>query len=161
MKRSEGTATTGNGGAAISINSLWKVFGKNPERAIDPNLAGTSKEEVLVRYEKTPYTDSMAKKARNLALNYFMDYLTEYGMKLYKTRFNSVPEGNDNPEAHGRRHSAIRANCSNVVEEWGTRVGLSSHALFNVKARFMETADLFLKDQVGIDPVEMEQEAAN
>jgi hypothetical protein len=145
-----------------TIEVLARIYlGLRKKNDIIPGERLKIQEEVLVRYEKAPYTDSMAKKARNLALNYFMDYLTEYGMKLYKTSFNSVPQGNDNPEAHGRRHSAIRGNCANAVEEWGTRVGLSSHALFNVKARFMETADLFLKDQVGIDPVEMEQQAAN
>ena len=53
----------------------------------------------------------------------------------------------------------MRTNCTHVLEEWGTRVGLSSHALFSVKARFMETSDIFLKEQVGIDPSETAENA--
>lgn len=36
-----------NGSTALSIKSLWKVFGKNPERVLEPEYAGRGKADIL------------------------------------------------------------------------------------------------------------------
>lgn len=36
-----------SGGRAISVSSLWKVFGKNPERVLAPEHSGKDKSEIL------------------------------------------------------------------------------------------------------------------
>ena len=63
MQRDEGTAPGSNapaaplgprpappsdgGSCAISVNSLWKVFGKNPERVLAPEHSGKNKSDIL------------------------------------------------------------------------------------------------------------------
>ena len=54
MQRDEGTATgssvpaaPANGGYAISVSSLWKVFGENPDRVLAPEYSGKDKSEIL------------------------------------------------------------------------------------------------------------------
>ncbi len=136
-----------------TIEILARIYlGLRKKTDINPGQRLMIQDEVLLRYKKSVYTETKASKARNLALNYFTDYLSEHGMKIYKDRFASAPEGQDNIEAHYRRHEIIKTHCFNIFEEWGTRVGLSSHGLINLKARFSETADLFIKEEVGENP---------
>ena len=106
-------------------------------------------EEVLLRYKNSPYTDLKAKKARNLALNYFTDYLSGNAMKTFRDRFDNAPEGQDNAEAKARRHNVIKAHCMNQFDDRGVKLGLSSQSLIHVKARFSELADLYFKEQIG------------
>ena len=108
--------------------------------------------EVLMKYNKSPYTEDMGKKARNLSLNYFMDYLTEYGFKLYKDRLAQAPDGQNNFSERQRRHETIQNNCCNLVREWGRKVGVSSPAMMNLEGRLMEMTDNHLAALVGEDP---------
>ena len=100
--------------------------------------------EVLIRYQKTPYTEDMAKKARNLALTYFSDYQVEHAMNLYKERFDKAPEGHTDVDSYYRRHEAIKTNGCNLLDELGVRIGLSAPMLASIKARFNKAADLFI-----------------
>ena len=102
-------------------------------------------EEILMRYRKAPYTEDMGKKARNLALNYFMDYLSSYAMKMYKDRFKDAPEGQNNIKSSQRRHATIKAFCCNMIEEWAEKVALSSQAVMAMQAKFSDTADAHLE----------------
>ena len=36
-----------NGNTSISVRSLWKVYGQNPERVLEPENAGREKNEIL------------------------------------------------------------------------------------------------------------------
>ena len=103
-------------------------------------------EEILMRYRKAPYTEAMGKKARTLALNYFMDYLSSHAIKMYKDRFKDAPEGQDNIESSQRRHATIKAFCCNMIqEEWAKKVALSSQAIMTMQAKFSDTADAHLE----------------
>ena len=136
-----------------TIEVLARIYlGLRKKTDISPGQRLLIHDEVILRYKKSVYTGTKANKARNLALNYFMDYLSEHGMKIYKDRFASAPEGQDNIEARYRRHEVIKTHCFNIFDEWGIRVGISSHGLVNLKARFSETADLFIKEKVGENP---------
>jgi hypothetical protein len=106
-------------------------------------------EEVLLRYKNSPYTDLKAKKARNLALNYFTDYLSGNAMKTFRERFENAPEGQNNAEARAKRHNVIKSHCMNQFDDRGVKLGLSSQSLIHVKARFSEMADLYFKEQIG------------
>jgi len=102
-------------------------------------------EEILMRYRKAPYTEEMGKKARTLALNYFMDYLSSYAMKMYYDRFKDAPEGQDNIESSQRRHATIKTFCCNMIEEWAKKVALSSQAVMTMQAKFSDAADAHLE----------------
>ena len=43
----EGSAASGSDPCCISVRSLWKVFGKNPEQVLSPQYAGRDKSEIL------------------------------------------------------------------------------------------------------------------
>ena len=63
MARSDGAGSTGeglgprfpkparhpdsNGSSTISVRSLWKVFGENPKRVLEPDYAGKDKADIL------------------------------------------------------------------------------------------------------------------
>jgi hypothetical protein len=111
-----------------------------------------------MRYKKSPYTDSKGKKARNLAVNYFTDFLAGYGMRQYKERFAQAPDGQNNIEGQIRRHKVIKSHCFHLFEQRGTRIGLSQPAMINLKARFSETADNYLKSLVADIPDEVFEE---
>jgi hypothetical protein len=106
-------------------------------------------EEILMRYKKSAYTEDMGKKARNMALNYFMDYLLEYALKLYKERFQQTNEGQDNRESQIRRHATIKAFCCDMISEWCKKIAVSTPAIVNIQARFSEAADQFLQETTG------------
>ena len=102
--------------------------------------------EVLIRYQKTPYTEDMAKKARNLALTYFSDYQVEHAMNLYKERFDKAPEGHTDVDSYYRRHEAIKTNRCNLLDELGVRIGLSVPMLASIKNRFVKAADVYIDE---------------
>jgi hypothetical protein len=86
-----------------TIEILARIYiGLRKKEDIIPGDRLQIQEEVLMKYSKSPYTEDMGKKARNLSLNYFMDYLTEYGFKLYKDRMDKAPEGQNHFSAQKR-----------------------------------------------------------
>jgi hypothetical protein len=103
-------------------------------------------EEIMMRYPKAPYTAEMGTKARNLALNYFMDHLLDHSMKLYKDRFKDAPEGQDNLESQIRRHATIKTFCSDLLDDWGAKVALSTNAMIRVKTKFTVAADAHFEE---------------
>lgn len=103
-------------------------------------------EEILMRYRKAPYTDEMGKKARNLALNYFMDHLTTHTFKLYKDRFKDAPEGQNNIESHQRRHATIKSFCCDTIDDWAKKVAISSQAITSIQNKFIDLADQHLEE---------------
>ncbi len=156
------SASTRAGTFVPTIEILARIYLSLRKRNdVNPGQRLAIQEEVLLRYQKSAYTEAKAKRAGSLAINYFSDYLVEYGMKVYKDRFDSAPEGQNNIESHWRRHDVIKSHCFGVFDQWGTRVGLSAHASTNLKARFAETADLFLKETVGDNPNAEPEEGEN
>jgi len=98
-------------------------------------------EEILMRYRKAPYTSKMANKARNLALNYFVDHLVENTLKLYTDRFNDAPDIQATAETHQRRHATIKAFGANVIDESAKKVALSAQAIMVTQSKFSDVAD--------------------
>ena len=138
-----------------TIEILARIYiGLRRKEDIIPGDRLMIQEEVLMKYNKSPYTEDMGKKARNLSLNYFVDYLTEYGFKLYKDRMDKAPEGQNHFSAQKRRHGTIRDSCVNLVKEWGTKVGVSTPAMMNLEGRLMEMADAHLAALTGEVPNE-------
>ena len=139
-----------------TIESLARIYlGLRRKEQLNSGERLRLQEEILMRYRKAPYTEEMGKKARNLALNYFMDYLAEYGLKLYKDRFKDVPVGQDNPASQHRRHTTIVSFCQDMIEEWSSRVALSTQATESIKAKFAENATQFLRETVGELPPDL------
>lgn len=97
--------------------------------------------DILMRYQKAPYTEEIAQKARNLAVNYFLDYLTDYAIKEYKEGQKTAPRSTENAESQQRRHAALSASCCNTIDEWGQKLALPAASLNSVKGRLMETID--------------------
>jgi len=144
-----------------TIEILARIYiGLRKKEDIIPGDRLQIQEEVLMKYNKSPYTEDMGKKARNLSLDYFTDYLTEYGFKLYKDRMNQAPEGQNHLGAQKRRHSTIKESCGNLVKEWGTKVGISTPAMMNLEGRLMEMSDGYLSELVGETPDDEEAEEA-
>ena len=136
-----------------TIEILARIYiGLRKKEDIIPGDRLMIQEEVLMKYNKSPYTEDMGKKAQNLSLNYFVDYLTEYGFKLYKDRMEQAPEGQNHFSAHKRRHETIKKSCNNLVREWGTKVGVSTSAMMNLEGRLMEMADNYIAALVGEVP---------
>lgn len=136
-----------------TIEILARIYiGLRKKEDMIPGTRLQIQEEVVMKYSKSPYTEDMGKKARNLSLNYFMDYLTEYGFKLYKDRMEQAPEGQNHFSAQKRRHTTITDSCVNLVREWGTKVGVSTPALMNLEGRLMEMTDSHLSALVGEVP---------
>ena len=136
-----------------TIEILARIYiGLRKKEDIIPGDRLQIQEEVLMKYNKSPYSEDMGKKARNLSLNYFMDYLTEYGFKLYTDRLNQAPDGQNHLGAQKRRHETIKESCTNLVREWGVKVGISSPAMMNLEGRLMEMADNHLAALVGETP---------
>ena len=142
-----------------TIEILARIYiGLRKKEDIIPGDRLQIQEEVLMKYNKAPYTDDLGKKARNLSLNYFMDYLTEYGFKLYKDRMEQAPDGQNHVGAQKRRHGTIRDSCVNLAREWGSKVGVSSPAMMNLERRLMEMADNHLADLIGEVPEDEEDD---
>jgi len=142
-----------------TIEILARIYLAMRKKAdVNPGERLSIQEEVLIRYKKSQYTDSKGKKARALALNYFTDFLAEYGMRIYKDRFESAPEGTDNIEGQLRRHKVIKSHCFHLFESRGTKIGLSQPAMINLKAHFSETADNYLKSVVADIPDDVFEE---
>ncbi len=140
------SVATRMGSFVPTIESLARIY--LSLRKKEPLSSGERlqiQEEILMRYRKAPYTEEMGKKARNLALNYFMDYLSSYVMKMYLDRFKDAPEGQDNIESSQRRHATIKAFCCNMIEEWAEKVALSSQAVMAMQAKFSDAADAHLE----------------
>lgn len=139
------SVSTRMGSFVPTIESLARIY--LSLRKKDPLSSGQRlqiQEEILMRYKKAPYSEAMGKKARNLAMNYFMDYLSNYALKLYKERFKDAPEGQDNLESYQRRHATIKTFCCDMIEEWAKKVALSSQAITTIQAKFIEQADQHL-----------------
>lgn len=138
-----------------TIEILARIYiGLRKKEDIIPGDRLQIQEEVLMKYSKSPYTEDMGKKARNLSLNYFMDYLNEYGFKLYKDRMNQAPDGQNHLGAQKRRHGTITESTVNLVREWGSKVGVSGPAMMNLEGRLLEMADRHLAELVGEVPDE-------
>lgn len=162
-----------------TIEILTRIYiGLRKKQDIIPGDRLQIQEDISVKYIKTPYTEKMAKQARNLSLDYFTDYLTEYGYKLYEDRMQQAivqqalraqqsPEagqgsGTEAAESDGqnhlsetrRRHETIIKSSRNIVREWGTRVGISSQAMMNLESRLTEMADKYIADTTGATPDE-------
>lgn len=143
-----------------TIEILARIYlGLRKKEDIIPGERLKIQAEVLMKYSKGPYTEDMGKKARNLSLNYFMDYLTEFGLKIYNERVASAPEGQNNLAGQKRRHDTIKDNCINLMREWGTKTGMSTPAMWNLEARFSEITDKQLAELVGELPDTEETEA--
>ena len=87
-----------------------------------------------------------------------MDYLAAHTMKLYKDRFESSPEGQQNVEAHYRRHGVIKDYCFKVIDDAGARLGLPAYGVTHLKDRVAGMANIFIKDTVGENPNPEDQE---
>ena len=109
-------------------------------------------EEIMMRYKKAPYTDDMGKRARNLALNYFMDYLAEYAFKLYQDRFDNTPEGQDNIESHYRRYNTVTTFCRSTVDDWCSKIAISAQAIESIHTKFEEMASDHFREKIGAPP---------
>ena len=143
-----------------TIEILARIYlGLRKKEDIIPGERLKIQAEVLMKYAKGPYAEDMGKKARNLSLNYFMDYLTEFGLKIYNERVASAPEGQNNLAGQKRRHDTIKDNCINLMREWGTKTGMSTPAMWNLEARFSEITDKQLTELVGELPDLEETEA--
>ena len=130
-----------------TIEILTRIYvGLRKKANLIPGERLKIQHEVLIRYQKAPYTEDMAKKARSLALTYFSDYLAEYAMKLYEERFDKVPQGRDDVDSYYRRHEVIKTHGCNLLDEWSVRIGLSASMLANIKTRFVKGADLFIDE---------------
>ncbi len=133
-----------------TIEILARIYlGLRKKDDIIPGERLRIQEEVLMKYSNGPYTEDMGKKARNLSLNYFTDYLSEYGIRLYNERVARAPEGQNNLAGQKRRHETIKDNCVNLMRDWGTKTGMSTPAMWNLEARFSEMADKQLAELVG------------
>jgi hypothetical protein len=140
------SVATRMGSFVPTIESLARIY--LSLRKKEPLSSGERlqiQEEILMRYRKAPYTEEMGKKARNLALNYFMDYMSSYSLKMYLDRFKDAPEGQDNIESSQRRHATIKAFCCNMIEEWAEKVALSSQAVMAMQAKFSDAADAHIE----------------
>ena len=136
-----------------TIEILARIYiGLRKKEDMSSGIRLQIQDKVVMKYDKSPYTEDMAKKARNLSLKYFMDYLTEYGFKLYKDRMEQAPEGQNDFSAQKRRHATISQSCINLVREWGTKVGVSTPATMNLEGRLREMTDSHLSAMVGEVP---------
>ena len=156
MKHLLYSAATRLGTFVPTVESLARIYlSLRKKDQLTPGDRLRIQEEILMRYRKAPYSEDMGKKARNLALNYFMDYLAEHGYKLYRERLKDVPEGHDNPTSQYRRHTTIISFCYDVIDEWGKRVALSTQAIETVKARFAESASQYYHATYGDVPQDL------
>lgn len=136
-----------------TIEILARIYiGLRKKEDLIPGIRLQIQDKVCMKYGKSPYTEDMAKKARNLSLNYFMDYLTEYGFDLYKDRMEQASEGQNDFSTQKRRHATISQSCINLAREWGTKVGVSTPAMINLEARLREMTDSHLSAIVGEVP---------
>ena len=137
-------------------NAKNKRVASPPAPAPPPKKAPAPphEEEILMRYRKAPYTDEMGKKARNLALSYFMDHLTTHTLKLYKDRFKDAPEGQNNRDSHQRRNATIKSFCCDTIEDWAQKVALSSQAITSIQNKFIDLADQHLEESLSDLPDE-------
>ena len=153
VKRLLFSAGTRLGSFVPTIESLARIYvtlRKKTELSSGDRLQ--IQEEIMMRYKKAPYTDEMGKKARNLALNYFMDYVAESGFKLYLDRLNNTPEGQDNTESHYRRYNTIISFCHSTIEEWCSKIAISTQAIESIQNKFNDLAGDHFRETVGEPP---------
>ena len=141
------SVSTRMGSFVPTIESLARIYlSLRKKEPLTSSARLQIQEEILMRYRKAPYTDEMGKKARNLAMNYFMDYLSSYAIKLYKERFKDAPDGQNNAESNQRRHATIKTFCCGMIEEWGKKIALATPTISTMQAKFIDLADQHLEE---------------
>lgn len=141
-----------------TIEILARIYlGLRKKEDIIPGERLKIQAEVLMKYSKGALYRRYGQKGKESV--YFMDYLTEFGLKIYNERVASAPEGQNNLAGQKRRHDTIKDNCINLMREWGTKTGMSTPAMWNLEARFSEITDKQLAELVGELPDTEETEA--
>jgi len=136
-----------------TIETLTRIYlGLRKKEALNAGDRNKIQDEILMKYKKAAYSEEMGKKARNLALNYFIDYLHEFGLRLYKDRFKNIPEGQNNIESHYRRHETIKSFCCDMIKDRSAKVAMSTQAIQSIQDRFSDSANQFIKETIGAQP---------
>ena len=123
--------------------SLKKGSDMNPAARLD------IQKDVMFKYQKAKYPEKLARRARNVALRYFFEYLIDYGLELYRERKAALMEMKMPDGDREGRFEALREVCCNLAAERASKAVLSAQIILELREQIRGAINDY---EMGVEP---------